>query len=550
MTSIPRLPLVLGLMISLGAVVATAGKALATDGKIAAPPSEEKYQQANPKLYEAARKYFPGDDADVSARRIFRLTQPQLDASVAALFPKLKIVSVKETMPRDPLQTNYEYAENLALNPSNLAPLGGWIKGIVEQVKKAPENAVDCKTANNSPDCLATEARRFVTAAFRADVSPAKMQKIVEFYSIGVKEGGFAQATADLTEIVLNSPDFLFRKELETDRRGRVSPRQALQALTYTLADAPPEKFGLDSGDALRHVQTPEAVRETVDAIVKSKDAREKLVRFFKAWLEVTEPQELRVSKEVFPVFTQELAKEMTAETDRFLRAELSKPAPKLRDITQSKQAFSSKLMQSTYADDGKDGAKRFGIFSQPAVIASHSGPASTQPIKRGVFWVRKVMCMELEPPPQGLDISLYESTEKTTERQRIAETTVQKACIGCHKFIDPFGFAFENYDALGRWRTKDNDLPIDSSILIEFLDEGKSKADGPVEALKTFTNSAMFKQCFVRQVFRYYMGRQEEPSDDPVLRTMFLDFTKTDDQDISTLVQSLATSDRILRRQ
>ena len=195
------------------------------------------------------------------------------------------------------------------------------------------------------------------------------------------------------------------------------------------------------------------------------------------------------------------------------------------------------------------DPAQRLGVFSQPAVIASHSGPTNTRPIKRGVFWVRKVMCMEMEPPPPDIHAKIYEMAG-ATERQKIESSTAGPACAGCHKIINPFGFFLESYDALGRWRTRDNNAPIDTSILINFLDEEPEKTASTVDALRNFTNSMMFKQCFVRQMFRYYMGRKEEASDDPLLRRMFFEFAHNDRQDILRAVWMLTSSDRIVRRQ
>ncbi|NOU07730.1 MAG: DUF1588 domain-containing protein, partial [Hyphomicrobiaceae bacterium] len=168
-------------------------------------------------------------------------------------------------------------------------------------------------------------------------------------------------------------------------------------------------------------------------------------------------------------------------------------------------------------------------------------------PVKRGVFWVRKVMCMELDPPPPGVNTTIYE-TPHTTERQRIEQVTNQTACMGCHKSIDPFGFFQENYDALGRWRMTDNGHPIDSRVTVDFLDEGAMTTADPTEALRVFTNSLMFKQCFVRQMFRYYMGRSEDDTDDPLLRRMFVQVARNDD--LLELVRMLASSDRIGRRQ
>lgn len=526
-------------------------------GAAGTEPAESRTTEPGTTLLEAAEKYFPGEESDAPTRRIFRLTRDQIDATVATLLPNYHEKSVKAVMARDPLQTNYEYAELLSFNASNLGPLAGWIKDIAARVKKSPAGVIDCAAASNSAECLERAARSFVIRAFRGDVHAARIDKIAGFFLAGVKSSGLAQATADLVEVVLSSPQFLYREELG-GRYGRLAPAERLQGLTYTLADAPPEAVKLSSLDALAHLQTEGDASATVDTILRSPASREKLVRFFKAWLEVKEPGEFTISTEVFPAFTAKLEAAMLEETDKFLRARLSTPAPRLSDITQATQTFVPKALEPIYGVKGGnagaatpvdvDPAQRFGIFSQPAVLASHSGPTDTRPIKRGVFWVRKVMCMEMEPPPPGLDIALYES-KGGTERQRIQAATKGKACIGCHKKIDPFGFAFESYDALGQWRTTENGLPIDSSVKIDFLDEGPQSAATPVEALKIFTGSLMFKQCFVRQLFRYYMGRNEEPADDPELRRMFLAFAADDKQDILGLVRALAGSDQIRRR-
>ena len=396
-----------------------------------------------------------------------------------------------------------------------------------------PKAVIDCEPADTA--CLRSQAQDFVVRAFRSDVGEDKIERIVAFYTSRAGVVGFGPATAELVEVVLNSPDFLFRKELDVNRRGRLAAAQALQAITYTIADAPPERLGLDSREAIRYLQTEDDLRATVAAVLASVEARAKLVRFFKAWLELKEPAEFTISQAAFPEFDAKLAVAMTGETDTFLRRQLAKPRPTLKDVTQETPA-------------GADPEQRLGIFSQPALIASHSGPTNTRLVKRGVFWVRKVMCMELEPPPKGVDTAQYTATN-STERERIEQLTGRKACIGCHKVIDPLGFFQENYDALGRWRTKDNGFPIDPVIEIDFLDEAPAKAAGPVQALKMLTGSMMFQQCFVRQLFRYYMGRREDAGDDPLLRRLFVDFQRDGSQDIIETIETLATSDRILRR-
>ncbi|HRD77141.1 MAG TPA: DUF1588 domain-containing protein [Hyphomicrobiaceae bacterium] len=492
-------------------------------------------------LSEAAEKYFPAEDAAPSPKRVFRLTRDQIDATVRALLPGYVTASIKETMPRDPLQTNYEYAEILNFNASNLGPLTGWIGGIAARVRASPKGVIDCAASGNAPDCLSVSARRFVVQAFRADAPDEKIESIVAFFVKGVSANGPAQATGDLVEVTLNSPYFLFRRELETSRRGRLGAVQHLQAITFTLADTPPEALGLSSGDALQYLQTASDARASVDNVLASKPAREKLLRFFRSWLEVREPGDFLISRETFKEFTPEFAAAMVAGTDALLREALATPAPSLKDIT-----------TLTRRDTGTDPSRRFGIFTDPAVLASHSGPTNTRFVKRGVFWVRKVMCMEMATPSKEVLQAIEQSYAPlvTTERARIEGMTKPPECAGCHKLIDPFGAILESYDALGRWRTSDNGHPIDQTVAIDFLDEGPVTVRSPVEALKALTGSVMFKQCFVRQAFRYYMGRNEEPSDEPLLRAMFLAFAKDDKQDILGLIRSLALSETVSRRQ
>jgi hypothetical protein len=485
-------------------------------------------------LEDAARRYFPGGASEAPQKRLFRLTRDQLDATAAHLLPRHVPQSVKAHMPRDPLQTNYEFAELIGLNAANLGPLRSWIGEIAAQAARSPQGIVDCP-APAASDCLAREARRFVLRAFRHDAGEEQVGRIVSFYLSGVEKIGFEKATGELVEIVLSSPHFLFRKEIDIDRRGRLAPAQLLQAITYTIADAPPEQLGLTPADAIRLQQSGGDALAILDSILASKAAREKLVRFFMAWLEIREPGEFTISKEVFPEFNAAYASAMLDESRRFLRAALARPAPRLADITE--------------ASSGADPSQRFGILSQPAVIASHSGPDGTRLVKRGVFWVRKVMCMDLEPPPKEAHSDLY-GTLETTERKRIEVATQPAACVGCHKIINPFAFFQESWDALGRWRTKDNGFPIDTSIAVDFLDEGPLETRSPVEALKAFTGSLMFKQCFVRQLFRFYVGRGEEAADEPLLRRMFLELAGGPEQDILKLIRLLAVSDRLSRRQ
>ena len=556
-------------MVAIGVAIAIPGMA---EARVSPNPGEQAMIARDRNLYSTARAYFPdfdfeyfrGNAQDLPPKRLFRLTRDQLDNTVKSLLPRYFDRSVKTAMARDPLQTNYEYAEVLSLNTSNLAPLKGWIGAIAARVRKDPSGVIDCKAAGDTADCLRAAARRFVTTAFRGDLVDKRIDGKTQLdkyadYVVATGKSDLGQAASDLVLATLLSPGFLFRHEIDVDGSNRLKPAQRLQALTYTLADAPPDMLGLKSTDAAQLLGTPLSLDRTIKTILASKPTRQKLERFFRAWLEVREPADFEISSKLFPEFTPQLAQAMLDETNRFLGAALAGPKPSLKDITRANASPVSKDLEAIYKTAGAgpsggsqtrlDTAQRLGIFSQPAVIASHSGPTDTRPIKRGVFWVRKVMCMQMGTAPKGLDISIKALPHPTTQRVKIEATNAQRACSGCHKLIDPLGFFQEHYDPIGRWRTTDNGFPVDARMTVDIEGEGVLKANGPVEALKALTDTAMFKQCFVRQMFRFYMGRNEEPGDDPLLRRMFFEFAYEDGQDILGLLDNLAASERIQRR-
>jgi hypothetical protein len=515
----------------------------------AASAADEAMRTQDPALFQLASQYFPGTTPHGGAVRLSRLTRTQLDRTTAALLPDAHAERAEDALPRDPLQTNYEYAANLSWNAANFAPFTDWVTALSERVRSAPTTVIDCSAENDAPGCLETQARRFVQRAFRGVTREEQLARFASFFSASVAEVGLETAVADLVDVTLTSPAYVFREEIATDARGVLLPPQQLQHLTYTLADVPPEALGLAYDQAAALVGTPDALASTVARVLATPQARDKLVRFFLAWLEVKDPAEFAIATNVFPEWTPELAAAAVDETRRFLEDRLASAAPRLTDLTQATESFVSDALATIYgADQAGDGvlspldpAERLGLFTQPAVLASHSGPTNSRLVKRGVFFTRKVMCLPLGAPPEGIDTMIPE-TPNATERQRVESITSGQPCNGCHAFINPFGFMQESWDAIGRFRSVDErGLPIDPSISVTFLDEGPLTTRTGVEALRAFTGSARFKQCFARQLFRFYMGRDEEAGDDPTLRQMFFGFAQNDTQDIVAMLTRLS---------
>ncbi len=511
-------------------------------------PTDDELRAKDPELFDVALKYFPGQSAAAGNKRLFRLTRQQLDSTARDVLPQQMGPSALATLPRDPLQTNYEYADNLGFGAATFTPLTDFVDQLSELVKASPHDVIDCSSQQDSPACLESSARAFVKRAFRGVVTDATLDRYAKLFSSSVNEVGAAQATADLVNVTLTSPSFLFREEVQTGPDGVLLPAQLLQNISYTLADAPPRAVGLELA-AAKPLQASD-IAQAAAQVLETPLARDKLLRFFIAWLEVKEPQDFDLAPSVYPEFTAEVAKAVVDDTRRFLSAQLGAGLPVLRDLTEATSTFVSGPSAFLFGldrapVDGKttpDAAQRLGIFSQPAVIASHSGPTSTRLVKRGVFFTRKVMCLPLGMPPPDVNTTI--PVEVTgTERQRIESVTTPARCAGCHAFINPFGFMQESYDAMGRYRTTDAGQPVDTSVSVSFLDEGPFSASTAVEAMRGFTRSLRFQQCFTRQLFRFYTGRDETAADDPLLRQLFFEFAQDQSQSIVGMLKALASA-------
>ena len=253
-------------------------------------PADKTMMQANADLFAVASTYFPSTAAAMPSKRMARLTRTQLDLTTKTLLPAHVATAAMTALPPDPLQTNYEYAANLAFTPANFTPYTKWVDGITASVRANPASVIDCAASGNSTACLQTEAKKFAARAFRGTLSDAQLARYADMLTTGVSQVGLPDAVADLVDVTLNSPNYVYRDEVLTDASAVLLPAERLQAVSYTLADAPPETVGLSSAAPTSALATSDAMAATVDKLLATPEARAKLMRFFISWLEVREP--------------------------------------------------------------------------------------------------------------------------------------------------------------------------------------------------------------------------------------------------------------------
>ena len=186
---------------------------------------------------------------------------------------------------------------------------------------------------------------------------------------------------------------------------------------------------------------------------------------------------------------------------------------------------------------------QRAGVLTLPAVLAVGAYAVQPGPILRGVRVLERVACMHLGTPIQGAETALPPDTlaVESTNRERTAAATDRPACASCHRRINPPGFAFEHYDALGAWRAEDNGQPVDASGTLA-LPGGETIAftDG-VDFARQLAESPRARDCYALHWTRYALGDRIESSE-PALEPIRRRFRENDS--IQELLVSIAASD------
>ncbi len=189
----------------------------------------------------------------------------------------------------------------------------------------------------------------------------------------------------------------------------------------------------------------------------------------------------------------------------------------------------------------------RQGILTQAAILTLTSNPTSTSPVKRGK-WILESLLGD-PPPPAPPNVPTLEATQKEhadlTLRQQLELHRSNPSCASCHKVMDPLGLGFENFNAIGQWRDRDGQQPVDAAGQ---LSDGRSFS-GPAELVSLLaTRQPEIHRHFAEQLLTYALGRGLEPFDqcaiDEILTT-----AAADDYRLSAFIRGVVTSHAFTQR-
>ena len=409
-----------------------------------------------------------------------------------------------------------------------------WTEGPLETRPASQLMLLACSKDKSQAEQTREVITRLLSRGYRRPATPQEveaMSKVVDQAVVGGEkwEAGMQWAV----QALLCSPKFLFRVELD-DRPDSPEPRpldefHLASRLSYFLWNTMPddELFDLARRGELSKNLEPQVLRMLKD----SRSTTSLVDQFAMQWLQLKRLELLAPDAKLFPEFNDPLRRAMLSETRLFLEA-IIKEDRNLLELLASDFTFVNEPLAKLYGledtngnlagqkparDKGQPirgsefvrvnlaGTNRGGLLTQASVLTVTSNPTRTSPVKRG-RWVLEQL-LGTPPPPPPPNVPELEQGEKLTGslRQRMEQHRANPSCANCHARMDPLGFAFENFDAIGRFREKDGEFPIDPS---GELPTGE-KISGPnelKEILKTRQN--LFARCITEKLLTYALGR------------------------------------------
>ena len=397
---------------------------------------------------------------------------------------------------------------------------------------------------------LATLAHR----AYRGQESPADAQRLLEFYRAGRKEKDFETGIERALHRILASPKFLLRVEhapadVAPGAAYRISDLDLATRLSFFLWSSIPDDELLKIASEGR-LKNPAVFAQQVHRMLADSRSDAIVQNFAGQWLQLRNLRNSVPSEDLFPEFDDNLRQSFARETELFFDSIMREDHSVLDLLTANYTFVNERLakhykMPNIYGSQFRrvtvtDDARR-GLLGQGSILTSTSNANRTSPVERGKWILTNLLGMPPSPPPPNVP-ALKETSDGgkvLTMRQQMEQHRQNAVCASCHKLMDPLGFALENFDAVGSWRTADAGTPIDASG--QFLDG--TALNGVASLRQILLNRPdVFVGTLAEKLLTYALGRGPDYHDMPAVRQIVRETTARDYR-FSSVILGIATS-------
>lgn len=352
---------------------------------------------------------------------------------------------------------------------------------------------------------LETFCADFVTTAFRRPLT--EEQKKLHVSDQFKRAKSAEDAVKRVVLLALKSPRFLY---LGLDG-AKPDDFEVASRLSFGLWDSLPDRELMKLA-AKGELRTREQINAQAQRMLLDPRAKAKSLAFLHHWLNVDRIETLAKDEQLFPGFTPEIISDLRASLDIFLEDVFWNGASDYRALLTADYLYVNQRLAQFYglsANDTDDFVKaripdgqRSGVLTHPYLLAAFSYPRQSSPIHRGVFLTRNIVGRSLKPPPIAVAFKDAEFAPNLTMREKVAELTRPENCQSCHSVINPLGFSLEHFDAVGRYRTREQDRPIDATS--DFVtDDGETiRLTGAPDIARFALDSEAAQHAFIEQFF------------------------------------------------
>lgn len=360
--------------------------------------------------------------------------------------------------------------------------------------------------APDRPAKLLTFAETFTEMAFRRPLNDDQKKFIAaQFQSAKTPELAVKRSVL----FALKSPHFLYPSLLDAERQDdyTVAARLALY-----LWDSIPDKRLLQAARENRLHEKADVLRAAL-RLVTDPRSRAKVDGFFHHWLELEHAENASKDPKAFPDFDQNALADLRTSLRLFIEDTVWSEKSDYRQLLQADYLYLNPRLAKMYGKEVKepefqrvsfDPKQRAGIVTHPYLLASFAYSRTTSPIHRGVFLTRNIVGLSLKSPPMAVAFEESHLKPGLTMREKVTELTRNGNCMSCHSLINPLGFSLENFDAIGRWRTQDENKPVNPVSELPLDEDKKIQLTGPRDIVNHVVKTADGHRTFLRQLFHH----------------------------------------------
>jgi len=454
-----------------------------------------------------------------------RLTREQYENTVRDLLAPQQ--SVTAAFELDERIGGYESNAVIAISPTSVARYRDAAEALATEAISNLDRLLPCAAAPSGEDAC---AREFVTSfgrrVYRRPLASAELEALMKLYTERKAKSDFAGAVGLVITALLQSPYFVYRVEQAPGQpAGSVVALSGLEVATR-LANffwqAGPDDALLDAALA-GELDTVEGVGRHAERLFVDERSRAGVRSFFRQWLGFDSLLTLDKNTQRFPEFTEQLRSSMFEESLRFAEAAFRGEERSLAAFFGGNFSFVDSTLATFYGASAPSqpfarvdvsGQHRGGLLTLGAFLTVTSHPSETSPILRGKLVRTNILCEPLQPPPPEVNTDPPVRDPNVSTKVWLESHRSNPSCSACHQLMDPIGFIFQHYDAVGRYTEQDGNLPVDATGEVVTSGDAAGKYDGVTELAKGLAQSSQVRDCLAEQFVRYAVGRPKVDED------------------------------------